>query len=169
MTGEQKQAASPYRCNEDDLGCLNDYFMAALQGEESKAALLHPAGMLDEERWGMSDFPMTEKLTVKDLNCENCTTICCGFHPHCVAYREPIFEERVEAVRWFVSVWGCARHPLALQVLAAPVIEELERHVAEYQETAERIECPHPSYVASGIEEAIKLLKERVDNGEVPP
>ena len=53
MTGEQKQAASPYRCNEDDLGCLNDYFMAALQGEESKAALLHPAGMLDEERWGM--------------------------------------------------------------------------------------------------------------------
>ncbi len=39
MTGEQKQAASPYRCNEDDLGCLNDYFMAALQGEESKAAL----------------------------------------------------------------------------------------------------------------------------------
>ena len=39
MTGEQKQAASPYRCNEDDLESLNDYFMAALQGEESKAAL----------------------------------------------------------------------------------------------------------------------------------
>jgi hypothetical protein len=104
---------------------------------------------------------MTEKLTIKDLNCGNCTTICCGFHPDCVAYREPIFEERVEAVRWFVSVWGCARHPLALQVLAAPVIGELKERVSEYQETAKRIECPHPSYVASGIKEAIKLLKER--------
>ncbi len=115
----------------------------------------------------MSDFPMTEKLTIKDLNCGNCTTICCGFHPDCVAYREQIFEERVEAVRWFVSVWGCARHPLTLQVLAGPVIAELENMKTNAHKRMNA--CLDLGYDGNwqggkeeAFEEAIKLLKEGV-------
>jgi hypothetical protein len=109
---------------------------------------------------------MTEKLTIKDLNCGNCTIETCDKHPK----NRPSPKHPLELRQWYTTAnatieeVGCARHPLALQVLAAPVIEELERRVAEYQETAKRIECSHPSYVASGIEEAIKLLK-----GGVPP
>jgi len=110
---------------------------------------------------------MTENLTIKDLNCGNCTTICCGFHPDCVAYREPIFEERVEAVRWFVSVWGCARHPLALQVLAAPVIEELETEekdrIYTYEHSTTMNEETYSQGIIWGIQKAIKLLKEGVN------
>ena len=113
------------------------------------------------------DGMTTEKHTIKDLHCENCNK--CEKNPNddyfCAVTNTEIDFTDFESTK----LRGCASHPLALQVLAAPVIEELEMRVAEYQETAKRIECPHPSYVASGIEEAIKLLKERVDNGEVPP
>ncbi len=121
---------------------------------------------------------MTEKVTIKDLTCKTCTRkkiqdqegdILISWY--CIPLkmemgRDPDMDDDDLTI---MDRCGCAHHPLTLQVLAGPVIEELERHVAEYQETAKRIECPHPSYVASGIEEAIKLLKERVDNGEVPP
>ena len=39
--GSNKAAQpSQYRCDEDDINCLNDYFMAALNGEEPKEKLL---------------------------------------------------------------------------------------------------------------------------------
>jgi hypothetical protein len=91
-----------------------------------------------------------EKPTIKDLNCGNCSVICCGFHPKCVATREPIFDQYAEAVRWFTSVWGCARHPLALRVLAAPIIEELEKR-------ATILECREPKIGTRMENEALSI------------
>jgi hypothetical protein len=62
------------------------------------------------------------KPTIKDLNCENCNVnknmlsrygmnceVCGNIDPNTI------------------NKTGCASHPMALQVLAGPVIEELER------------------------------------------
>jgi len=87
---------------------------------------------------------MTEPLTVKDLNCGNCIV------PHKVVNalsRHPKFYcndvELPIATYQVVCERGCCTNPLALQVLAAPVIAELKKH---------------PEYCMR-YEEAIKLLQ----------
>ena len=72
---------------------------------------------------------MTEPLTVKDLNCGNCIV------PHKVVNalsRHPKFYcndvELPIATYQVVCERGCCTNPLALQVLAAPVIAKLEEH-----------------------------------------
>ena len=54
---------------------------------------------------------------------------------------------------------GCASHPLALQVLAAPVIGELERRNMSSKKMNIGMLC---TGVREGREEAIHLLKEGV-------
>ncbi|MDD3019840.1 MAG: hypothetical protein PHX61_02520 [Alphaproteobacteria bacterium] len=54
-----------------------------------------------------------------------------------------------------IGIVGCTSHPLALEVLAEPVIEELEKQIEDAKKNVnwERVE---------GYGEAIKLLKEGV-------
>ena len=85
---------------------------------------------------------MTPKLTIKDLNCGNCPGPCPVLFGTC-------FDDRAEnSHTGITNVIGCAAHPLALQVLAGPVIEELERLLKESADESYR--------------DAIKLLKEGV-------
>ena len=71
---------------------------------------------------------MSDKLTIKDLNCQNCTIEECDLHPK----HKPADRHRLVLRQWYATSTdaikgaGCASHPLALQVLVAPVIEELE-------------------------------------------
>ena len=111
------------------------------------------------------DVKMIKRLTIKDLNCGNCTVRECGFNPECIADRSPLFKVRSEAVLWFTSIWGCARHPLALQVLAAPIIEALNRQANNLGNREPRfgtrmenesLSCGYAE--AEGMREAIKLL-----------
>ena len=73
---------------------------------------------------------MTEPLTIKDLNCENhCNHLCisdvkdsCPNEEICGVHGCTITPE----IKSWVEIHGCPNHPLALQVLAKPVIEILE-------------------------------------------
>jgi hypothetical protein len=62
-------------------------------------------------------------------------------------------------IKSWIEIHGCLYHPGARAYLNKDVIAELERRAVEYRNTAKRIECAHPSYMASGIEEAIALLR----------
>jgi hypothetical protein len=65
---------------------------------------------------------MTE-LTIKDLNCSTCNKYRWGGCSTGMAYDSHI-----------ISSVGCASHPLALQVLAKPVVEELTLHKLALEE-----------------------------------
>lgn len=99
---------------------------------------------------------MTEKLTIKDLNCDNCTIEHCpimvsggNFKPISGGYSE---------IDNAIKHCGCASHPLALQVLAAPVIEELENR----QKQCDWDYGDECAYGHTAFGDAIKLLKEGV-------
>jgi hypothetical protein len=117
----------------------------------------------------MAGGTMTEKLTIKDLNCGNCPfdgvadkDDSCPFERVCIKTGMTI----TESMESFIAELGCASHPLALQVLAAPVIEELERLKTEARKEHD---CAQ-SYgfrldrrgKVDALELAIKLLKEGV-------
>jgi len=83
------------------------------------------------------------ELTIKDLNCEKCPKFnkpSCpyvddGQHMWMDEDGNTLSDEQVEMT---TCVVGCASHPLALQVLAKPVIKVLERC-----EKAENIRSTH--------------------------
>ena len=98
------------------------------------------------------------KLTVKDLNCENCDAskknvnedYFCGMTNTEIDFTD--FDS--------TKLRGCCLHPLALQVLAGPVIEELKKH---NDDTESRLFTGNFSEgIIKGRKEAIKLLKEGV-------
>ena len=96
---------------------------------------------------------MTTKLTIKDLNCGNCGK--CEKNPNddyfCAVTNTEIDFTDFEST----ELRGCCLHPLALQVLAGPVIEELERRNARSKKMNVGMLC---TGVREGREEAIKLL-----------
>ncbi len=70
---------------------------------------------------------MSEPLTIKDLNCSTCNTNC-NVMPKSKRKEDANFlSPRYHARHLAVEMMGCASHPLALQVMAAPVIAELEQ------------------------------------------
>ena len=72
---------------------------------------------------------MTEPLIIKDLNCSTCTNDKCYHHPQ--HFRKVcLWSEADHKKVWeFTKGYGAICHPLALQVLAAPVIAELENYI----------------------------------------
>jgi hypothetical protein len=70
---------------------------------------------------------MVEPLSIKDLNCSTCDAQCevmpKSKRKTCTNELSP----RYRARRLAVEMKGCASHPLALQVLAQPIAEELEQ------------------------------------------
>jgi len=105
---------------------------------------------------------MTEPLSIKDLNCSTCTNKDpYGYCPidgwkvignHCTTVQES-----------FTGMCGCASHPLALQVLAKPIIDELECELKDQrvlEETHYRKEhaAIHKA-IGDTVEYAIGLLK----------
>jgi len=91
-------------------------------------------------------------LTAKDLNCGNCIK---QYHKEC-----PMYKSLNDREAWRTSeVCGLACHPLALQVLAQPVVEELKNLTLGAHESTKRDGNARGYFVAFGIEEAIKLLK----------
>ena len=104
---------------------------------------------------------MTTKLTIKDLNCGNCPN-----DQECPTYDDiKVPPDAQRRRRWersqVTGKVGCASHPLALQVLAGPVIEELEKRNARSKKMNVGELC---AGVREGRSEAIKLLKEGVKN-----
>lgn len=116
-------------------------------------------------------MPDTQKLTIKDINCGNCNN---KNTEKCPLYHEMMSTERKKPWNWWVPTGsdvimavtetvGCASHPLALQVLAAPSITELEKK----KSLTHKNECQSRSWKRwelagwekEGFEEAIKLLK----------
>jgi hypothetical protein len=108
---------------------------------------------------------MTEPLTIKDLNCSTCPNKemrhSYGYdrdRPSCKLTKWfldfPNPDETI--VKDFVGVVGCASHPLALQVLAGPVIAELEHMRGGFYVGVRGEGFIH------GISTAISLLKEGV-------
>ena len=96
---------------------------------------------------------MTTKLTIKDLNCGNCPN-----DQECPTYDDiKVPPDAQRRRRWerrqATGKVGCASHPLALQVLAGPVIEELERRAKQ----AEAIDGK--GMLILGYTEAIKLIE----------
>jgi len=66
----------------------------------------------------------TKILTIKDLNCGNCIK---QYHKEC-----PMYESLNDKEAWRTSeVCGLTCHPLALQVLAQPVVKELETRISK--------------------------------------
>jgi hypothetical protein len=118
---------------------------------------------------------MTEKLTIKDLKCSTCPNKevrkSSGFgreRPRCkiTGWFLDIPRPGQSIQTEFVGVVGCASHPLALQVLAAPVIEELGKEEKEqikiYQNATTMNEEVYHQGIVFGIQRAAKLLKEGV-------
>ena len=113
---------------------------------------------------------MTEPLTIKDLNCENnCNHLdisnvsdscpneeICGLHG-CTITPE---------IKSWIEIHGCPNHPLALQVLAKPVILPLlERFVKAFDDYGMDVmdyDFPPPANHRNMMDEAretIQLLK----------
>ena len=104
---------------------------------------------------------MTDVQKITDLNCGNCTTINCGFNPKCIAIRDPIFEGRKEVVMWFTTTWGCARHPLAKEVITIPVVAALKREIKDQRELQSYHKGSHSEIhrkIGDALEYAIKLI-----------
>ena len=107
---------------------------------------------------------MTAPLTIKDLNCPNCPdhsenkyTDFCGGYP--MARDDPT--EIIE----FIRVHGCALPPLALQVLAGPVIEELENRITLLENArGHNMNLSGGNLSISLYRDMITLLKEGVKN-----
>ena len=94
---------------------------------------------------------MTE-LTINDLNCYTCPD---GFPCGITGIKSSSIKKSI-ALCGMVGRCGCMYHPFALQVLAKPVIEELERCKREESILPEDT----PQYCFDmAIKYAIKLLK----------
>lgn len=109
----------------------------------------------------MSDSVIRERLTIKDLNCGNCpsyvsSTVRKGFMKCAVS---DYLLNSMQNIEGHIKIVGCASHPLALQVLAGPVIEELGKRNARSKKMNVGELC---AGVREGRGEAIKLLKEGV-------
>jgi hypothetical protein len=104
---------------------------------------------------------MTEKLTIKDLSCENCKyaeeTNSNEYPFKCTISKPVPMMVHTWALAW-LKYCGCASHPLALQVLTAPVIEELENR----QKQCDWDYGDECAYGHTAFGDAIKLLKEGV-------
>jgi len=107
---------------------------------------------------------MTEPLSIKDLNCSTCTNDKCYHHPQ--HFRKVcLWSEADHKKVWeFTKGYGAICHPLALQVLAAPVIAELERQHAdlidiELHTPESHNDVVNDSYKADGIQISINILK----------
>lgn len=104
---------------------------------------------------------MTEKLTIKDLNCGNCGNQSTSQCP----MKWEAFNGNSDKLSGFNSgnhSCGCLYHPLALQVLAAPVIEELEREIKDQRELQSHHRGSHSEVhrkMGDALEYAIQLLK----------
>lgn len=113
---------------------------------------------------------MTEQLTIKDhpCNCATCTNKSCpvfGREPPITEemIRKSKIADEVDKARALIFMdstgWiGCMFHPLALQVLAGPVIAELNKR----EHNIGMHPCALESGRIGGYNEAIKLLKEGV-------
>jgi hypothetical protein len=101
---------------------------------------------------------MTDKLTIKDLNCGNCPLHSVKAHPiRCYGDIQLCDGKRVNDMMPLTTrERGCASHPLALQILTAPVIEELERLRDEISPVY------NEGRTGINITDAIKFLKEGV-------
>ena len=89
---------------------------------------------------------MTKQLSTKDLNCGNCIK---QYHKEC-----PMYDSINDNEAWRTSeVCGLACHPLALQVLAQPIIIELDLMLGGSGVGARFEGFTH------GISKAIRLLK----------
>jgi hypothetical protein len=105
---------------------------------------------------------MTEPLTIKDLNCGNCSSLKIDSDGDLwCEKRNWLFTKEFREED--IVVVGCASHPLALQVLAQPVVVKLERLMTEARQE-------HDGAMSYGLrldrrgkvdamELAIKLLK----------
>ena len=108
---------------------------------------------------------MTTKLTIKDLNCQNCTNETCDKHPKNAPSQRQIYKVRqwYETAADTIKEVGCASHPLVLQVLAASVIGELEKEEEEqigiYQNATTMNEEVYHQGIAFGIQRGAALLK----------
>lgn len=107
---------------------------------------------------------MTEPLSIKDLTCPTCTDSTCWLNGKNVYYKKAYssklnkdHQRDIAEHRDAIMKKGCASHPLALQVLAQPVVAELGRRSKEksanYDPQYYRDEGRRDAY-----EEAIKLL-----------
>jgi len=98
---------------------------------------------------------MTEQLTIKDLNCSTCQ-----HYQYKIVETEGeyclIADEFIDNSTDHMEKVGCASHPLALQVLAGPVITELEHMRGGFYVGVRGEGFIH------GISTAINLLKEGV-------
>ena len=107
----------------------------------------------------------SEKLSIKDLCCSTCTNPDCPTWIGTNLKMAQSGKMRMHVIGGVVETLGCCYHPLALQVLAQPIIEELEKRI-QYGETN-----GFPEEFRDGLHEgyqvAIKLLNERVGNGEI--
>jgi hypothetical protein len=119
---------------------------------------------------------MTEKVTIKDLTCKTCTRkkiqdqegdILISWY--CIALkmemgRDPDMDDDDLTI---MDRCGCAHHPLTLQVLAGPVIAELENMKTNAHKRMNAcLDLGNDGNWQGGkeeaFEEAIKLLKEGV-------
>ena len=119
---------------------------------------------------------MTAPLTIKDLNCGNCTNRQCkaadahGAILCKIGVYSGDYLSGVPRIRYWITkkqqehiaARGCASHPLALQVLAGPVIEELEKraaHAAEGENSRDDFQLEWKAG-RTAYEEAAALLKD---------
>ena len=115
----------------------------------------------------MSDSVIREHLTIKDLNCGNCPKHSIKAHPIRSGNIHMCGDDRIDDMAPSVTKErGCASHPLALQVLAGPVIEELEKEEKEqigiYQSATTMNEEVYHQGIVFGIQRGATLLKEGV-------
>jgi hypothetical protein len=122
---------------------------------------------------------MTEKpLTIKDLHCHNCNHYWySGPYPEdeyrddspmredigctCNGKIEPLTPQQIQQT----EIRGCASHDKAFQVIAGPVIEELEKEIADQKDLIEHTNGHHKEiheYIFNTLEYAITLLKNGV-------
>lgn len=105
---------------------------------------------------------MTEKLTIKDLNCGNCGNQSTSQCP----MKWEAFNGNSDKLSGFNSgnhSCGCLYHPLALQVLAAPVIEELEERITLLENArGHNMNLSGGNLSITLYREVIQLLKEGV-------
>ena len=105
---------------------------------------------------------MTEKLTIKDLNCRNCGNQSTSRCP----MKWEAFNGNSDKLSGFNSgnhSCGCLYHPLALQVLAAPVIEELEERITLLENArGHNMNLSGGNLSITLYREVIQLLKEGV-------
>jgi len=106
-------------------------------------------------------------MTDHPCNCETCKTFdvtdemdSCPFESVCGEFGMTI----TPGILSFIKIVGCLSHPLALQVLAAPVIAELERQHAdlidiELHTPESHNDVVNDSYKADGIQISINILK----------